>query len=154
MFPLKGGDMALPHPLVLLHHPLILKFILKNDTDWTMLTKHHVPWMHSSTLNIYPEENTDQAYITWGWSTFSNVQANLTLYFLICYTYWFVGSLVIGMYEVLTATKYEWPWVPHSGVETANHTGHCPIKLVDWNQPVYKVYGSRTRVVKIGNNVR
>ena len=33
VFPPKGGNMALPHPLVLLPHPLILKFILKNNTD-------------------------------------------------------------------------------------------------------------------------
>ena len=30
VFPPKGGNMALPHPLVLLPHPLILKFMLKN----------------------------------------------------------------------------------------------------------------------------
>ena len=33
VFPPKGGNMVLPHPLVLLPHPLIFKFILKNNTD-------------------------------------------------------------------------------------------------------------------------
>ena len=58
VFPPKGGNMVLPHPLVLLPHPLIFKFILKNNTDWTLFTKHHVPWMQSATLNIYHEGNT------------------------------------------------------------------------------------------------
>ena len=52
VFPPKDGNMVLPHPLR-------LKFILKNNTDWTLLTKHYVPWMHSPILNIYPRENTD-----------------------------------------------------------------------------------------------
>ena len=33
VFPPKGGNMALPHSLVLLPHLLMLKFILKNNTD-------------------------------------------------------------------------------------------------------------------------
>ena len=59
VFSPKGGNMALPHPLALLPHPLILKFILKNNTDWILLTKHHVPLMHSPALNIYSEGNTE-----------------------------------------------------------------------------------------------
>ena len=45
--------MALPHPL-------ILKFILKNNTDRTLLMKHHVPWLHSRILNIYHRGNTEK----------------------------------------------------------------------------------------------
>ena len=33
VFPPKGGNMALPDPLVLLPHLVMLKFILKNNTD-------------------------------------------------------------------------------------------------------------------------
>ena len=54
VFPTKGDNMALPHLVM-------LKFILKNNTDWTLLTKRHVPWMHSPSLNIYPEGNTAMA---------------------------------------------------------------------------------------------
>ena len=45
-----------------------------------------------------------------------------------------------------------------SGVETASHAGHCPINLVNvrYNETeLYTKYtGSRTRVAKIGQNVR
>ena len=63
VFPLKGGNIALPHPLVLLSHS---KFTLKNNTDWTLLIEHHVPWMYSPTLNIYPGGNT-VLYKPWLW---------------------------------------------------------------------------------------
>ena len=44
-----------------------------------------------------------------------------------------------------------------SGVETASHTGHCPINLVNvWyiETKLYTKYmGTRARVMKIGQNV-
>ena len=51
VFPPKGGTMELPLSLFLLPHPSILKLILK-PLFCTLLTKHWVPLMHSSTLNI------------------------------------------------------------------------------------------------------
>ena len=42
----------------------------------------------------------------------------------------------------------------YSGVETASHVAHCLINVVNWNWTAYKVYENRTRVVKIGQNVR
>ena len=48
--PSKGGTMVLSQPF-------ILKFMLKKKHCFTtLLTKLHVPLMHSSTLNINPVE--------------------------------------------------------------------------------------------------
>ena len=45
-----------------------------------------------------------------------------------------------------------------SGVEIASHGGHCPVNVVNVRLIETKLYtkymGSRTRVVKIGQNVR
>ena len=46
----------------------------------------------------------------------------------------------------------------HSGVETASHAGHCPINILNVWQIETKLYTkyieSRTRVMKIGQNVQ
>ena len=50
------------------------------------------------------------------------------------------------------------PLAIHNGVETASHAGHCPINLVNVRKIETELYTkdeeTRTRVMKIGQNVR